>query len=138
MRWLLLTSMLLSQIALAASADDINEQRAQSNYRLHCQGCHLADGAGLAGSVPDLREVAGNLLAVPGGRQFLVQVPGSANAPLSDAELAELLNWMLIRMSREQPGDDFQLYTEAEVAQYRQQVPGDVDGIRAKLVGHFR
>ena len=28
---------------------------AQVNYMLHCQGCHLADGAGMEGKVPALR-----------------------------------------------------------------------------------
>lgn len=137
MRWLLLSLILLSPIAPAEPADGINGKRAQSNYRLNCQGCHLADGAGLAGKIPSLRGIAGSFLAVPGGRQYLVQVPGSANAPLSDTELAELLNWILIGMSREQLTDDFQWYSGAEVAQYRKQVPGDVDAMRARLVENF-
>ena len=137
MRWLLLSLILLSPIAPAEPAEGINGQRAQANYRLNCQGCHLADGAGLAGKIPSLRGIVGSFLAVPGGRQYLVQVPGSANAPLNDTELAELLNWILIGMSREQLTDDFQLYTGAEVAQYRKQVPGNINDLRSKLVENF-
>ncbi len=32
----------------------------------------------------------GRLVAVPGGRAFLVQVPGTSHPPLSDAEIAAL------------------------------------------------
>ena len=37
----------------------------------------------------------GTFLTVPGGREYLVRVPGSAQSPLSDAELARVLNWMI-------------------------------------------
>ena len=64
---------------------------------LHCQGCHRPDGSGVPGAVPDLRGHVSVFLGSPAGRAFLVRVPGSANAPLSDRELAELLNWMVGR-----------------------------------------
>ena len=63
-------------------------------YVLHCSGCHGTDGAGRAEFVPDLREV-GALLERPGGRAYLGRVPGVAQAPVGDAELATLLNWVL-------------------------------------------
>ena len=68
---------------------------------INCQGCHLADGTGKKNGQRAQYERRGytNFWAVPGGREFLVQVPGSANAPLNDAELAELLNWMLESLS---------------------------------------
>ena len=82
----------------ASEPPDINTQRAKMHYMLNCQGCHQADGRGLQGSVPDMRNFVGKFLDTPGGREFLVQVPGSANSPLSDAALAELLNWILINL----------------------------------------
>ena len=75
--------------ASAASAET-----PQILYMLQCQGCHLADGTGAPGAVPSL-EGMGRFLSVPGGREYLVRVPGSAQSPLSDLELAEVLNWML-------------------------------------------
>ena len=57
-------------------------------YLLHCQGCHLADGSGKPGAVPPLAAALGRFPGVDGGRAYLVQVPGSAHSPLSDAELA--------------------------------------------------
>jgi hypothetical protein len=85
-----------------------------------------------------MRGIVGSFLAVPGGRDFLVQVPGSANAPLSNAELAELLNWILTTMSAEQLTPDFQYYTEAEVEQMRQHTLMNVAEVRANLVAKMQ
>ena len=62
---------------------------------LNCQGCHLPDGSGYPGRVPDLRRTLGALLTVPGGREFVQRVPGAATAALDDARLAGVLNWMV-------------------------------------------
>tara|TARA_R110001599_G_scaffold353859_1_gene600539 strand:- start:42808 stop:43224 length:417 start_codon:yes stop_codon:yes gene_type:complete len=136
----LLLSLLFSVSALSfAQADpEIDHARAQSNYMLNCQGCHLADGSGLPGSVPSMRGIVGSFLTVPGGRDFLVQVPGSANAPLSDAALAELLNWILTTMSAEQLSPDFQYYTGAEVEKMRQHTLVDVAEVRSNLVAKMQ
>lgn len=134
MRLLFLLLVTVTTGVSAQSAPQINVARAQSNYMLNCQGCHLADGSGLPGSVPSMRGVVGSFLTIPGGRDFLVQVPGSANSPLSDADLAELLNWVLTTMSAEQLTADFQYYTEAEVRQLRQHSLVDVAKVRSSLV----
>ena len=136
----LLPSLLLTLSASAAiqAAPEIDHARALSNYRLNCQGCHLADGSGLPGSVPSMRGIVGSFLTVPGGREFLVQVPGSANAPISDAELAELLNWILTTMSAENLSPDFQYYTGEEVAQLRQDTLMDVESVRAGIVAKIQ
>ena len=49
MRLLLLLLFTVSASAFTQAAPDIDEARAQSNYMLNCQGCHLADGTGLPG-----------------------------------------------------------------------------------------
>ena len=56
-------------------------------------GCHLADGRGAPEQgVPSMRGLAGRLLTLPGGREYLVQVPGVMNSGLSDADTARLMN----------------------------------------------
>lgn len=110
----------------AGDAVHIDSHRAQTNYMLNCQGCHQADGSGLPGSVPSLQGLVGGFLEIPGGRDFLVQVPGSANAPLGDAELAELFNWILLTMSSAALGHDFNYYTTGEVSRAREVVLRDV------------
>ena len=136
-RYIVFLLLLASGTVSALESPAINAARAQTNYMLNCQGCHLADGSGLPGSVPSMQSFVGSFLTIPGGREFLVQVPGSANAPLSNADLAELLNWILTTMSAEQLGQDFEFYTEAEVRQARAQVLVDVAEVRAGLVSRM-
>ncbi len=107
----------------------------QQHYMLHCQGCHLADGSGLPGSVPSMQNFVGKFLAVPGGREYLVQVPGSSQSSLSDAQLARLLNWLLPRMST--PDLDFQPYSATEVHQLRTRPLLNIPATRAALVSGF-
>ncbi|ABP64681.1 hypothetical protein Saro_3822 (plasmid) [Novosphingobium aromaticivorans DSM 12444] len=99
-------------------ADMAAKPRVEVDYALHCQGCHLADGRGMAGKVPDLRMSLGRFLEVPGGRAYLVQVPGVATSRLDDEGTARLLNWLIARMGppatcRPAP------YTTAEVTMLR-------------------
>ena len=51
--------------------------------------------------VPSMRGLAGRLLTLPGGREYLVQVPGVMNSGLSDADTARLMNWLLPQVSAE-------------------------------------
>ena len=115
-----------------------NADRAQVNYMLNCQGCHGADGAGTEdGVVPEMKNFVGHFLSTQAGREFLVRVPGSANAALSNDELAEVLNWMLYKISAEQIPSDFQPFEASEVGSLRSQPLADVDRIRARLIEEF-
>lgn len=99
---------------------------------LQCQGCHLADGSGSPGSVPDLRGSLGQFLRVPEGRAYLVGVPGSSQSPLSDADLAAVLNWMIRRFDPER-ADAFPHFDANEVRGARRPL-ADVDRIRRDLL----
>ena len=121
-------------LLLAASSGWATEP-AEADYMLNCQGCHLPDGSGFpARQVPDLRNQMGRFLSVPGGREFLVQVPGSAQTALNDADLARLLNWMLLRFSAAQLPADFQPYTAAEIGALRKQPLARVSEVRSELL----
>jgi len=89
------------------------------NYQLHCMGCHRADGAGEQGRLPSMRRTLVPFSAVPDGREFLLRVPGSAQSPLSDAELAVLMNWMVRNLSDLPLPADFVDYTAEEVGRVR-------------------
>jgi mono/diheme cytochrome c family protein len=103
--------------ALAASAALAHD--AETNYVLHCQGCHTADGSGLEGKVPDLRPTLVPFASTAEGRKYLVQVPGVAQSPLDDAETAAVLNWMLRNLAAEKRITGVQAFTSSEVAGYR-------------------
>lgn len=87
------------------------------NWQLFCSGCHLPDGMGVPEiGVPRMNGFVGNFLKVEGGREYLVRVPGASQSPLTDAQLAELMNWILTgRIAGESTPDDFQPYTAAEI-----------------------
>ncbi|MCY3640546.1 MAG: hypothetical protein OXH37_05995 [Gammaproteobacteria bacterium] len=131
--WALFIFMLALSTPAAAAGTEINADRARINYMLNCQGCHLPRGEGV-GDIPQMENFVGNFLKVSGGRAFLVRVPGSANAALDDAALAELLNWMLLEISADQLPKDFQPYTAAEVGQYRASPLSDVNAVRLPLI----
>jgi mono/diheme cytochrome c family protein len=103
-------------------------------FALNCQGCHRADGGGTPGSVPAIAGHVARFLAVPGGREYLVQVPGVAQAPLDDATLAAVVNWMLDHYDRNHIPKDFTPYTESEVARLRKDPLVNVEAVRTKLL----
>ena len=80
---------------------------------LHCQGCHRPDGSGIPGAVPAFPGQVAKFLATPTGRAFLVRVPGAANAPISDDELAALLDWIVRRFDAANVPADFTGFTGA-------------------------
>jgi hypothetical protein len=98
-----------------------NAQRAWQNWTLNCQGCHRLDGTGSATTSPSLAGTVAKFLWVPGGREYLGRVPGVATSPLSNGDLAELMNWMLWRFDRQNLPATFAPYTAAEIGQLRTQ-----------------
>ena len=104
------------------------------DYALNCQGCHRAEGTGTPGSVPALAGSVGKFLQVPGGREFLVRVPGVAQAALDDVALAGVLNWVLERFGGDDVPKNFVPYAAAEVARLRHQPFTNVQRVRADLL----
>jgi len=106
---------------------------ARTDYLLHCMGCHLADGSGTPPGVPALKGRVGYYLQIPDGRNYLMQVPGVANAPLNDAALATVLNWMVDTFAQDSAPPAWLPFSEAEVARHRLNAPADIDAWRHKL-----
>jgi hypothetical protein len=115
--------------ALPATADP------RVDYMLHCRGCHGPEGNGIAGGgAPPFRGELGRFLSVPGGRAYLVRVPGAAQSELSDARLAELLNWLVRAFDAGEVPPDFAPYDAAEVARYRAVPLSEVEAARRDLL----
>jgi mono/diheme cytochrome c family protein len=96
-----------------------NPQRAWQQWTLNCQGCHRPDGTGSAGTAPSLAGTVARFLSVPGGREYLGRVPGVATSGLSNADLSEVMNWMLWRFDKEHLPAKFQPFTAAEIGRLR-------------------
>jgi hypothetical protein len=119
---------------LLAAGPSLAGERAHVDYMIHCMGCHLDDGRGHPPEVPDLRGEMGRMLQVPGGRPYLVQVPGAAQAPVSNAALAAIVNYMLLTFSRATLPVDFEPLSAEEVARWRPDWVHDVMPVRARLL----
>jgi hypothetical protein len=104
------------------------------NYELRCMGCHLADGSGESGRVPSIRRTLVLFSLSSQGRDYVVRVPGVAQSPLSDADTAELLNWMARNLSDVKLPPGFADYSAAEVHGMRDRPLVRVRGIRARLL----
>jgi len=112
-----------------------NPQRAHINWMIKCQGCHRPDGEGSPTSAPAMAGQVARLLAVPGGRQFIGQVPGVATAALPDDQLAELLNWTLQRFDAQHVPAGFRPYTTEEIRKLREKpLRIEAAATRARLV----
>ena len=117
----------------AASAPDPETLSPRMNYILHCQGCHLPDGSGMKGKVPDMRGMLALFARLPEGRAYIGRVPGAANAHLSDAQLARLLNWLVPEMGPAEAGG-FTPYSAEEVGKLRRNRLQEVRAVRQRLL----
>ncbi|KAI2674678.1 cytochrome c [Pseudomonas sp. TNT3] len=111
------------------------------NYQLQCAGCHLGNGMGSpANDTPRMTGFVGNFLKVPGGREFLVRVPGMSQSALNNAQLADLLNWLMRKdgMAGKSLPDDYQPYSAEEVTQLRAKTMLNLPGTRAELIKAMR
>lgn len=114
-------------LSVNASADP------RSDYLLHCAGCHLPDAHGVPGLVPSLAGPLGRIASSPEGRDYIARVPGAAQAPISDEELAAVLNWLLLEFNRDSLPPDFKPLGGGEVARSRARVLADPLKLRNKL-----
>lgn len=134
--FLLLGALPLCAAAMAANGAGPATSFSRSprvNYALHCQGCHLPDGSGRAGHVPAMRGHLARYLEVPGGREYIVRVPGVSTSKLSDTDTAALMNWLVREMGPRVP-TTFRPYTTAEIAELRSRWLNRPAPVRAELL----
>lgn len=119
---------------LACSAAAANDDRAQFNYIIHCQGCHLPDAMGFQDTVPRMNNFLGYFLHSQDGREFVIQVPGVSTARLPDDEIAELMNWLINTYSAGQRPENFVPYTQSEVRELRRSPDADPLRTRTRIL----
>lgn len=107
---------------------------AYKDYMLNCGGCHRFSGEGVArNAVPSFRNSIGLFTRLPEGREYMIRVPGSAQSQLGNADLAEVLNWIVATYSPDQLPADFKPFTANEVGAARPYRFDDVAAERHKL-----
>jgi len=119
-------------LAVTASAAGAQDYAPRVNYVLHCAGCHGMTGEGSrAGGIPAFPDSVAHIAAVDAGRTYMMHVPGVVSAGLSNAEIAEVMNYILAEWSG---GVDFDPFDEAEVTRRRAEPVTDVVGYRRGVV----
>jgi hypothetical protein len=125
----------LSSVAMATAVySSVIAYSPAVNFQLQCMGCHLADGSGQTDRVPSVRRSLASFSTFPQGRDFVIRVPGVSQSPLSDEEVAALLNWMVKTLSDRPPTGGFREYTAEEVHQRRGRPLAQVQILRDKLL----
>ena len=115
--------------AEATFADESQIRPPEEGYVLHCSGCHGLSGDGVPGTTPTLHDIA-RLANTPAGRAYLASVPGVAQAPIGDDELAVLLNWVLKTFSSATP---ITPYSAIEIGKFRREPLRSTSAARAAL-----
>ena len=118
-------------VALFASPATRSDPRA--DYFLHCGGCHLPNGVGHPPEVPSLRGQLGQIARTAQGRDYLVRVPGAAQAQVSDARLAAIINFVLREFNADSLDSNFQPLDAEEVGRSRKNILADPLAYREKI-----
>jgi mono/diheme cytochrome c family protein len=128
---------LLALLPLVAEPAAPPPSTPQQNFVLRCQGCHGPDGRGVAGRVPALADTLSPLMQIASGRDFLLRVPGAANSALSDAALADVVNWLVARYASQPAAPDARAFTAADVTAARARPLTNLRETRRKIASEL-
>tara|TARA_R110002167_G_scaffold334463_2_gene541587 strand:+ start:2448 stop:2903 length:456 start_codon:yes stop_codon:yes gene_type:complete len=132
---LLVLTLLLTLFVLAPKSWANSLTAAKSNYILQCQGCHKSDGSGTPPETPNFSEYGAELVHSSIGRSYWISVPGAANSPLTDNELADVLNYICAEILMEQDSPKF---SAQEVSLHRGKKMKNVYESREKTINQIR
>jgi mono/diheme cytochrome c family protein len=105
----------------------------RTSYALHCSGCHTMSGEGAPeAGIPTFLGSVGNIARSDVGRTYMMHVPGVISAGLSDAGIAEVMNYILDAW-----GDDAPPFSAEEVASRRAVPVGDVVVFRREVAAEL-
>jgi len=105
--------------AVIAAAGARSTARSSGKYVLGCGGCHGIEGVSNPKLVPELRGQVGYFLATRRGRDYLVRLPNVAFYSVSDADLADILNYTVFTLGGSGIPANAHPYTASEVGALR-------------------
>lgn len=128
--------LLLTATVITSSLAPLSTARANphQDYVLYCMGCHGAEAEGVPGKVPPLAHALGRYMRTPEGRNYILRVPGAANSVLSDAQLADVLNWLAKTYDGDELPASVPLFSAAEVTRTRHSPLPSVLATRREVV----
>jgi mono/diheme cytochrome c family protein len=113
-------------LALTAAAQSPRPQpdalpldRVQTQFVLRCGGCHGVEGRSPPANVPQLRGTATYFLCTAAGRDYAARLPNVAQSPLSDRELAEVMNYVMFNLADGKTPAASRPYTAEEIGALR-------------------
>jgi len=110
-----------SLLAVASLSLPASAENGRTHYLMGCVGCHGEQGVTISQRVPDLKGQIGYFLNIPEGRDYLVRLPNVAFAPLSDQQVADMVNYMVFDLGESSVPKGAKPYTAAEVGRLRKQ-----------------
>jgi mono/diheme cytochrome c family protein len=125
---------ILSGLAAVAGASANVPASPAQDYVLHCMGCHGPTAEGIPGKVPGLVHTLVQFMRTAAGRSYVLRVPGASNAMLTDAQLAEVLNWIAGHFGADQLPVSAPAFTAQEVAAHRHTPMASVQATRREVV----
>ena len=117
-------------LLLMICGNNVSAASPRINYLLYCSGCHRPTGEGSPPNVPTLHGELGQMMSVHQMRGYLARVPGSNNAPISNGELTEVLNWILQEFNATTLPEGFKKLSEDEVSAARANLLADPNKYR--------
>lgn len=125
-------------LVAAASADPApgDSGKARAKYILHCSGCHGLNGEGtIEGGIPGFPKSVRYIADLEQGRDYILHVPGVVSTNMPDADVAEVLNYILDRWG----GDEDPAYFSAEEVTRRRSKPDrDIVMFRREITRNLR
>jgi mono/diheme cytochrome c family protein len=120
----------------APAAPPADHLTARSNYLERCGGCHGVQGRAFADTVPDLRDRAGWFLCDAAGRDYVSRLPNIVFSHLTDADLADMLNYVVFDLGGTSTPKGARRYTAAEMAHARREPLSttDLESYRTEVV----
>ena len=107
----------------------------KSLYILKCSGCHGINGAGApAAGIPPFPGFIAPLAQHPEGRVYIAHVPGIAASRLTDAQLVDVLNYVIDEWSGEEDIASTPRFTVDEFSKLRAVPVTNVVEFRRDLV----
>lgn len=121
-----------------AAMSGTTSRSASVNFVLHCSGCHALDGTGNGqGDIPDFRNSVGAFARDDDGRTYLVHVPGVVNSGLSSAEIAAVMNFVLMKWGDSSRDGAVSPFTVEEVTKRLAMPVPDIVGLRRQIVSRL-
>jgi cytochrome c553 len=125
---------LLGAASAAGALERPESSNVEQNYVLFCGGCHGVEGTGVPRRVPPLAGALGPFLRAEGGRELLLSFPGVVNSALSDAALADVMNWCVTTFAAGDRPAGLRPYTAADVHAARIEPQLNVQRSRRELM----